>query len=220
MAAAAGTKFAMRPQTSAEDNLQLAIEIDGVGEVVVSATRIKPIRVQDPSRMQRSMQAIAEAIGPVADAKDQRPANAPSRTTLRRERVLVLADTEAVARQAETIMAGAPRIEAIIRPAATLTRGANIETIVEAVRSGQVTTCMLLSAHPDDIRADIQAGWRDLTARVGASARCEIRSLDAAGHPRRCDPPWASGAMKIDDLLSEETHDPPDHDPEDPTPGG
>ena len=220
IAAHPGAKFVMRPIKSAQDNLQLAIEIEGVGAMVVSAPGVKPIRVQDPSRMRRLMRAIAEAIGFVAEAKDQRPATAPSRPTLRRERVLVLAETEAVARRAETIMAGAPRIEAIIRPAGTLTRGANIETIVEAVRSGQVTTCMLLSARPEEMRADVQTGWYALRSRLGASGRAEIRSIDKDGHLRRSDPSWASGALQIDEPVSEEHRSPQSHDPEDPTPGG
>ncbi|WP_169583240.1 hypothetical protein [Rhodobacter capsulatus] len=131
-----------------------------------------------------------------------------------------MADTEAVARQFGRIMGRSRGLAASIHPAATLTRAVNIEKIIEAVRAGQVTTCMLLSARPEEMRADVQAGWRDLTARVGASARCEIRSLDAAGPPRRCDPPWAFGALQIDQSRSEDTHAPPDCDPEDPAPGG
>ncbi|TKD13790.1 hypothetical protein FBT96_18955 [Rhodobacter capsulatus] len=216
----AGAKFAMRPQTSAEDELQLAIEIEGVGAMVVSAPGVKPIRVQDPSRMRRLMQAIAEAIGLVADAKDQRPTTAPSRPALRRERVLVLADTEAVARQVEQVLPRTHLLEAIIRPAATLTRGENIEKIVEAARSGQVTTCMLVSARPDEMRADVQAGWSALRSRIGASLRAEIRSIDDEGRLRRCDPPWAFGALQIEQSRSEDTHAPSDCDPEDPAPGG
>lgn len=131
------------PQTSAEDDLQLAVEIADMGAMVISPCAITPTRIHNLPLLRRVIRAIATAMGLDRGANEKQQATARAAPVAQRERVLVLADTEAVARQFGRIMGRSRGLAASIHPAATLTRAVNIEKIIEAVRAGQVTTCML-----------------------------------------------------------------------------
>lgn len=202
-----------------DDPLRLDVGIAGAGSMLVSMTAVQPTRVEDASLLRKIGHAVADALGLARNASGKRQAQEPEAASTR-ERILILAETETAARQVKMIMARVPRFEPIIRPAMSLSKPENIPKIVDALICGNVTACILALPRPDGVRTEIREGWVNLVRSVAPGSRCEIRSIDADDHLRRCDPAWASGALQIDEPLSEETRAPPDCDPEDPTPGG
>ncbi|WER08396.1 hypothetical protein PUH89_13865 [Rhodobacter capsulatus] len=215
IAAHPGATLAIRPVSAEDDTLHLDVGISGAGSLRVSMTAVRPEKVEDVSLLRKISRAVADALGLVREVATKQKMKEP-RAVAMRERILILADTEIAARQVETIMARAPRFEAIIRPAMSLAKAQNITAITDALGSGDVSGCMLVSAQPQVIRKEIREGWVTLLGSVAPGTRCEIREIDDRGQFARCLPSWATANNGADQTCER----PANEDPEDPVPGG